>query len=560
VNIRPLKLIPNKPQSDKAKARFSLKRPAAWASFAASVCLGVFFGVIDESQLLANKSDTIYWSKNEFTIPFHIDNEGVQPSAVLLEMSSDNGLSWAPYARDSVKARQFRFNSQGDGLYLFRIKTIDSLGQAYDPGAEPLRVLVDTTSPEISLEIDTDTIGRLVANFQITERNPRIDGVRLDFQTEISGNWTSASFDTNRADNDQLVGQGILSVPNSARQLVVRLVVKDAAGNEAEVTRLPQLPRTASALSGMKLASGRNSPPSSPFDQNVTSTARLGNRLNAVEAEPIPSKFPAPVPTPIPVATPYPFQQTSLPTDPSSSPLLLGEPGLPSRSTASPSVPSSSQPGTNRSLDQKPYYSSSKAFSLDYSVDQQGPSQIASIELWGTADQGQTWEQWGTDPDGKSPFEISVEDEGLFGFRMVLVGANGLTSNRPRNGDNADAWILVDTQIPSARLVSALYGRGSEAGTLAIEFSARDDHFSDRPIKMSYSELPTGPWTTIVSGYENSGRYLWKAEPNLPRRVYLQMEAYDQAGNVGVHRLDLPVDIEGLAPRGKIQGFRAIPQ
>jgi hypothetical protein len=211
-------------------------------------------------------------------------------------------------------------------------------------------------------------------------------------------------------------------------------------------------------------------------------------------------------------------------------------------------------------MDQKPYYSSSKAFSLDYAVDQHGGSQVTAVELWGTSDQGQLWELWGTDPDGKTPFDISVETEGLFGFRMVLVGANGMTANRPRNGDNADAWIFVDTKVPSARLVSAVYGRGAESGSLVIEFSAQDEQFSDRPIKLSYSEVPTGPWTTIVSGCENSGRYVWRADPNLPPRVYLQLEAFDQAGNIGAHRLELPVDIEGLAPRGRIQGFRPIPQ
>jgi hypothetical protein len=32
--------------------------------------------------------------------------------------------------------------------------------------------------------------------------------------------------------------------------------------------------------------------------------------------------------------------------------------------------------------------------------------------------------------------------------------------------------------------------------------------------------------------------------------------ATDAAGNVGEHILDLPVDVQNAAPRGKIQGFR----
>jgi hypothetical protein len=135
-----------------------------------------------------------------------------------------------------------------------------------------------------------------------------------------------------------------------------------------------------------------------------------------------------------------------------------------------------------------------------------------------------------------------------------------LAGNRPRNGDNADAWIQVDTEQPTARLVSALYGKGVEANSLVIEYSAQDDFFGDRPITLSYSEIPAGPWTTISHGLRNTGRFVWPTDPTLPRRVYLKLEAHDEAGNIGEHRLDVPVDIEGLAPRGRIQGFRPISQ
>ncbi len=96
--------------------------------------------------------------------------------------------------------------------------------------------------------------------------------------------------------------------------------------------------------------------------------------------------------------------------------------------------------------DIKPLYCNSKAFSLDYGIDNDPDSPVSSVELWGTADEGQSWQMWGQDPDRESPFDIEVETEGLFGFRMVIVGANGLASNRPRNGDNADTWIHDDTQ------------------------------------------------------------------------------------------------------------------
>ncbi|MEQ1824631.1 MAG: hypothetical protein ABL921_01750 [Pirellula sp.] len=204
----------------------------------------------------------------------------------------------------------------------------------------------------------------------------------------------------------------------------------------------------------------------------------------------------------------------------------------------------------------KPLFSSAKSFSLEYGIENDPDSPILSVELWGTTDQGQTWQAWGQDPDRASPFDIQVETEGLFGFRMVIVGANGLASNRPRNGDNADAWIHVDTQRPRARIASALYGKGKEAGSMVIEYNASDDYFPDRPITLSYSESPEGPWKTIATSIRNNGRYVWPADPSLPQSLFLRLEAMDAAGNVGVHRLDTPIDVQGLAPRGRIQGFR----
>ena len=207
----------------------------------------------------------------------------------------------------------------------------------------------------------------------------------------------------------------------------------------------------------------------------------------------------------------------------------------------------------------KPLFSNSAAFSLDYSVENDPDSPVAAVELWGTTDEGRTWQVWGEDPDRSSPFDIQVEGDGLFGFRMIIVGANGLASNRPRNGDNADAWIHVDTKLPQARINSALYGKGKESGSLVIEYRAADEYFPERPITLSYAETPDGPWTIIASGVRNNGRYVWPADPSLPPSIYLKIEAFDSAGNVAVHRLDSRIDVEGLAPRGRIQGFRPLP-
>ena len=81
-----------------------------------------------------------------------------------------------------------------------------------------------------------------------------------------------------------------------------------------------------------------------------------------------------------------------------------------------------------------------------------GPEGLADVELWGTSDGGRTWAKWGSDPDKQSPFDVEVNGEALYGFRVVIVGKSGLASNAPQAGDAADIWVGIDLTRPAARL------------------------------------------------------------------------------------------------------------
>jgi hypothetical protein len=75
---------------------------------------------------------------------------------------------------------------------------------------------------------------------------------------------------------------------------------------------------------------------------------------------------------------------------------------------------------------------------------------------------------------------------------------------------------------------------------------------------LSFSGSPDGPWTTIAAGLQNTGEYVWRADPNLPRQLYLRIDGTDEAGNVGSYILDQPIDTQGLAPRARIRGFQPL--
>jgi hypothetical protein len=203
-------------------------------------------------------------------------------------------------------------------------------------------------------------------------------------------------------------------------------------------------------------------------------------------------------------------------------------------------------------------YSDSFRFSLDYELEAVGANGAESIELWGSTDGGKSWERWGSDPDLASPFDIETKDEGIFGFRIVVLGRNGLTTPRPLSGETPDIVIVVDKEKPDVRITGASYGEGDRIGSLVIRYACTDPNLMQRPVTLAFSDTPSGPWTTIAAGLQNDGDYVWPADPHLPRRLYLRIDATDRAGNVGSYVLDQAIDAQGLAPRARIRGFQTL--
>ena len=203
-------------------------------------------------------------------------------------------------------------------------------------------------------------------------------------------------------------------------------------------------------------------------------------------------------------------------------------------------------------------YSDSLRFSLDYELEAVGANGAKSIELWASTDGGKSWNRWEAIPDLVSPFDIETKEEGVFGFRIVVLGQNGLTTPRPLSGETPDIVIVVDRTKPDVRITGAQYGEGDRAGSLVIRYACTDRNLMQRPIALSFSDTPEGPWTTIAAGLQNHGDYVWPADPQLPRKLYLRIDGTDRAGNVGSHVLDRAIDAQGLAPRARIRGFQTL--
>ncbi|MEM7316043.1 MAG: hypothetical protein AAF497_23145 [Planctomycetota bacterium] len=227
----------------------------------------------------------------------------------------------------------------------------------------------------------------------------------------------------------------------------------------------------------------------------------------------------------------------------------------PIQPTNGPAIPPASQRLNSPTMPENVLISKSRKFNLDYYVEAK-PEDVYRVEVWYTADNGRTWRHEGDDPDRKSPYLLNVNNDGMYGFRLIVQAQEGLVARPPQSGDPADIWILVDSVEPVVQISSATFGRGTNQGLLQIMWDARDADLSDNPITLLYSSRPEGPWRKLASELPNTGRYDWRADDRTPANVFLQIEATDRAGNVGRHTLTTPIKSEGLAPRGHIREIR----
>jgi hypothetical protein len=207
---------------------------------------------------------------------------------------------------------------------------------------------------------------------------------------------------------------------------------------------------------------------------------------------------------------------------------------------------------------ERPRMINTRTFELDYELETVGPSGVSRVALWGTSDGGRNWRLFALDDDNRSPISVTVDEEGIYGFRIVATSGAGLAQDIPKSGDLPAILIGVDLTKPSARIVSAELGKGKDEGHLFIAWEASDNLLTERPVTLSYSQNPAGPWTTIATGLENTGRYDWTIDSRAPALIYLRLEVRDEAGNLAVQDSKDPLALDQLRPSVKIREVRPV--
>jgi len=551
----------------------------------------------------------------QFEIPFSVDSAGLRPVEVQLHVSRSQGAQWELYASQPASGRKFLFTAQQDGVYWFATRTVDATRKAeFASPIEPqLIVNIDTENPRVEIKTDLKPDGKILVSLVCNDQSPSVDSLRIDYAVDQSRQWNAVNDVSGRSDPvepNRFHAIAEFTPPESWQQISVRAFVGDLAGNKTIVNATVVKPRV--AASDFRLAATKSvATVDAPTYPSVTAPAPLqltgpiptaepgvasawavpqfavssgaapatvppasGSSAGPELAAPLPpGEPPAPAPA-LDAPTPQPRPKTA-----AAAMRPMGEadtvPSLPRQSTArvSPDQNAPTADVIDNRVDNRVgepigdglvsagvqiRYSNSRKFSLEYEIESAGLAGVSDVELWGTRDRGLTWKRWGSDPDRESPFDIETNNDGAYGFRIVVVANNGLATPRPIENDLPDIFVVVDTLSPSIRFTGAAYGEGNQTGALVMRYECTDMNLTQRPITLSFGPSQNGPWSTIAAGLENEGAYVWPADPNLPRQIYLRIDAIDLAGNLGSYILDTPIDIQGLAPRARIRGFNPL--
>jgi hypothetical protein len=205
----------------------------------------------------------------------------------------------------------------------------------------------------------------------------------------------------------------------------------------------------------------------------------------------------------------------------------------------------------------------SKRISLNYKLQEKGPSGVSAVELWMTRDT-RMWDRYkvekvsedqaADDPNRTLTYVFDVQDEGKYGFTIVPRSGVDRSHPPPHSGDQPQIWVEVDTTKPVIEWLNVDVGRGPDKGTLTITWKASDRNLARQPITLSYAKEATGPWTSIESNVENTGRYVWRMPPAVPYSFFVRIEAVDLAKNVGTLDTPRPVLVDLAEPKSLILG------
>ncbi len=489
----------------------------------AILAVAVLAGTVDAAQDRA----PVYTNKPRFRIPFKFkaaDLQALGAREVLLYMSHDRGGHWDRAQSVAPDAGKFNFQAPEDGEYWFLVRTLDGRGRLLpetnvnDP---ELKVVVDTQVPAFRLDLRQTAPGRVQLRWEAKDDNLDLTQLRLEYQQPGVQGWQNVGV------VPSALGQTEWSVPNGGT-VSVQASISDLAKNSARDES-----RAVIAAGGRGPRLDTREPIANANEENSVSTAVTPKAPMTIQAS-----------TRNDVA-----QSAPALAGPGMSPNAREEEVDPGSGSFTSHRPEPDEPRPNRSV----RIVNTRRFQIGYKLQDVGPSGVSSVELYVTPDDGRAWYLYGTDDDTNSPFNVQIDKEGRYGFAVGAKSGVGLSSDPPQPGDKPAIVVIVDQTPPRLELLPLEQGRGRSLNKILIQWRYEDNLApAEKPVCISYSSSPQGPWQPISGWIENTGRYVWTVGAGVPHRLFVRIEGRDAAGNTRVAETPDPVLIDLARPSARI--------
>lgn len=497
--------------------------------------------------------EPVYTKNPRFGIPYQYDADEMRKLGareVRLYGSVDRGETWQQLQSVPPEGGRFRFAAGGDGEYWFAVRTVDSYGRLHPAGDtfEPgLSVVVDSAAPNLQITLRQAEPGKVHLAWSADDEHLDPASLRLEYVQAGWTEWRKVIVATK--------AQGETSWTCPAGGLVaVRGRIADRAGNTGSAQSqiavvpanrpapkpvIPDLNQPIASDSGEEAA-----PPGEPVISQVT----VNPSSDEVRS--------APATNPLEEAAPQAFRRTRPRDGDSHGPVILprgNERPIAETSPRRPNPPqdrpaAAGQTGSPREAAAPVRVVNSRRFEIGYELDGGDSSSIGSIELCITPDGGNRWYRYGVDPDRRSPFEVVVPEEGRYGFALRARNSAGVGARLPRPGDSPEFTVAVDQTPPVIELMPVEQGRGAAGHQLLIRWKIEEEHPAERPISLSYSPVPGGPWQPLVEAHPDTGSFVWTVQPGFPERLYLRATARDAAGNTAHAEPPQPIVFDSSRP------------
>jgi hypothetical protein len=477
--------------------------------------------------------DKTYMTKSAFNLPVIIDDKvrtGLKEIQLYVKEGADG--VWACKDKQPPSATAFTYRLTQDGEYWFSVVTLDQAGHMTPADvtreAPGVIVVLDTQGPQIEVHTMPPTADGLMVQCDIQDANPNPFSTRVEYQTGDQV-WHAAEPCGEQCGcyclPKQAVLTGMLKVTSSDRAM--NTTVREF--NLATLTPAP-----AAGVQTAKAEDRGESPQVTKSSYMPAATQDVGASAVKVAAAPPLSKEPRDIK----------IRSTDLVLPDAPAPVDHG-PALPRKVEGSepchrpeapaagcrddgPALPQKVEPsiaGSNRYLVNNP------VVTMEYKVEDESKNGVGKVEVWYTANGGQTWDVLCDDPDRKSPVTFKLPGDGVYGIRLSASNCRGFGAVTPKAGDAPEMVVEVDTTKPVAQLTSVKLGPLEESASVDISWTASDKNFGPTPIELYYSMNPNGPWTPIAKGLRNEGSFRWFLPQGIGKQAFVRLVAVDLAGN-----------------------------